>query len=127
MGFFNLLTDTSAAIENIDDVDANLRTSVLMEGETLLAAFRHLRDYVAFTNDRVIVVDKQGLTGSKRSYFSVPYGRVIAFVSETKGRLDADSELTLHVQGLAQPVALQFRDNDSAQAVQRLVASKVCR
>ncbi|NML19007.1 PH domain-containing protein [Azohydromonas caseinilytica] len=105
MGLLNLFTDTSSAIRDMPAHDANF-ANVLFEGESLEAAFRMLRDYVAFTSHRIIVVDKQGMTGRKRSYLSVPYGRILAFSSETKGTMDMDSELTLHVQGLPNPVKL---------------------
>ena len=125
MGLLNLFTDTSSAIRDMPAHDANF-AHVLFEGESLEAAFRMLRDYVAFTSHRIIVVDKQGMTGRKRSYLSVPYGRILAFSSETKGTMDMDSELTLHVQGLPNPVKLQFRDDATALAMQRSIAARVC-
>ena len=38
---------------------------ILVEGEDLVAAYRVLRDLIVFTNKRLILVDKQGVTGSK--------------------------------------------------------------
>lgn len=125
MGILNFLTGNSSAIRDIDAHDPGL-AAVLFEGEQLEVAFRMLRDYVAFTTHRIILVDKQGMTGRKRSYLSIPYGRIMAFSSETKGTMDIDSEIKVHVQGLPEPVALQFRDNEAAQMVQRGIAAKVC-
>lgn len=126
MGLLNLFTETSSAIRDIEKHDPNFG-NLLFEGESLEAAFKMMRDYVAFTSHRIIVADKQGMTGRKRSYLSVPYGRILAFSSETKGTMDVDSELTIHVQGLPEPVKLQFRDDATAQAMQRGIAARVCR
>jgi hypothetical protein len=125
MGILSFLTGNSSAIRNIDSHDPGF-ASVLFDDEELEVAFRMARDYVAFTSHRIIIVDKQGLTGRKRSYFSIPYGRVVAFSSETRGSMDNDSELTIHVQGLADPVSLQFSDGEAAQLVQRGIAAKAC-
>jgi hypothetical protein len=42
-----------------------------------------MRDYVAFTDKRLIAVNVQGLTGKKRDYSSLPYSKVQAFSIET--------------------------------------------
>ena len=125
MGLFNLLTGHSSAIRDIERHDPGL-AAILFEGEQLDVAFKLLRDYVAFTTHRIIVVDRQGMTGRKRSYLSITYGRIMAFSIETKGTMDLDAELRVHVQGLPEPLALQFGDNDAAQLVQRGMAAKVC-
>lgn len=48
-----------------------------------------------FTNKRVFVVNVQGITGKKVSYFSYPYSKVQYWGIETAGVLDIDSELVL--------------------------------
>lgn len=48
-----------------------------------------------FTNRRVIVINVQGITGTKVSYCSYPYSKVQYFGIETAGLLDIDSELVL--------------------------------
>lgn len=69
--------------------------TLLVEGEDILQAFKTIRDQVIFTNKRVFVVNVQGLTGKKVSYFSYPYSKVLYFGVETAGVLDIDSELVL--------------------------------
>ena len=54
---------------------------------------------------RVIVVNVQGLTGKKVSYFSYPYSNVLYFGIETAGVLDIDSEL---IMTFANGTVLQF-------------------
>lgn len=48
-----------------------------------------------FTSKRVFVVNVQGITGKKVSYYSYPYSKVQYFGIETAGVLDIDSELVL--------------------------------
>jgi len=54
-----------------------------------------VRDQVIFTNKRIFVVNVQGITGKKVSYFSYPYSKVQYFGVETAGVMDIDSELSL--------------------------------
>ena len=41
-------------------------------GEEIVQCFQTIRDQVIFTNKRVFVVNVQGITGKKVSYFSYP-------------------------------------------------------
>jgi len=70
-------------------------SSLLVGGETVISAFQTVRDQVVFTNKRVFVVNVQGITGKKTSYFSYPYSKVQYFGIETAGVFDIDSELIL--------------------------------
>ena len=64
-------------------------------GEEAVQCFQTIRDQVVFTNKRVFIVNVQGVTGKKVSYFSYPYSKVQYFGIETAGILDVDSELLL--------------------------------
>lgn len=69
--------------------------SFFVPGEEIVQCFQTVRDQVIFTNKRVFVVNVQGITGKKVSYFSYPYSKVQYFGIETAGMLDIDSELVL--------------------------------
>lgn len=76
----------------------NIRSEIynmLVEGEQADLAFQTVRDQVIFTNKRILVVNVQGITGKKVSYFSYPYSKVQYFGIETAGILDIDCELIL--------------------------------
>ena len=45
-----------------DDLDRQL-AGVLAPGETVRVAFRLIRDLIVFTDRRLILIDKQGVTG----------------------------------------------------------------
>ena len=69
----------------------------LIDGETIFAAFKTIRDQVIFTNKRIIAANVQGLTGSKVDYTSLPYGKIQAFSVETSGTLDLDCEIEVYL------------------------------
>ena len=50
----------------------------------VVSSYSSMRDYVVFTNKRVISVNVQGLTGKKKDFTSLPYSKVQAFSIETK-------------------------------------------
>ena len=88
-----------ANLFNLKEISpAQLRPEVrdfFVPGEELVQCFQTIRDQVLFTNKRVFVVNVQGITGKKVSYFSYPYSKVQYFGIETAGVLDIDSELIL--------------------------------
>lgn len=71
----------------------------LVEGEEILHTYQALRDGVVFTNKRILAVNVQGITGKKVDITSLPYSRIQAFSTETRGSLDLDSELDLWISG----------------------------
>ena len=79
--------------------------NMLVTGENIIQCFQTVRDQVVFTDKRVIVVNVQGITGKKTSYFSYPYSKVLYFVIETSGVLYIDSEL---IMTFANGTVLQF-------------------
>jgi uncharacterized protein involved in copper resistance len=74
----------------------------LISGETILAAFKSVRDQVIFTNKRVIAANVQGITGSKVDYTSLPFSKVNAFSVETSGTFDLDCEIELYLSEVGQ-------------------------
>ena len=70
-------------------------SEILVPGEDIIQCFQTVRDHVLFTSKRVFVVNVQGITGKKVSYYSYPYSKVQYFGIETAGVLDIDSELVL--------------------------------
>ncbi len=96
----------------------------LLEGETVVSAFQTVRDQVIFTTKRIFVVNVQGITGKKISYFSYPYSKVQYFGVETAGVLDIDSELVLAFSNGAK-LGFDFKANVDIQKICSLVARYV--
>lgn len=98
---------------------------ILVEGEDLLMAYKVMRDMFVFTNKRLILVDRQGLTGSKTSYHTIPYSKIVRFSKESAGLLDLDAELKIWVQGKAEPITREFRKDKSVNDIYRLLSNAV--
>ena len=73
-----------------------------------LGAYQLIRDYFVFTDKRFVLVDKQGITGSKVEYHSIPYKSITHFSIETAGSFDLDAELKIWISGTAAPLQKQF-------------------
>ena len=79
-----------------------------------------------FTNKRMILVDKQGITGSKIDYKSVLYKSISRYSLETAGHLDLDAELKIWISGENQPaVSKKFNKKVNIYDVQKILASHV--
>jgi hypothetical protein len=98
---------------------------ILAPGETVEHAYQLIRDYFVFTNKRFVLVDKQGLTGSKVEYHSIPYRSITHFSIETAGSFDLDAELKIWITGTAAPIQKQFNKKLSIYEVQSVLASYV--
>ena len=101
-----------------------LAAPLLIDGETVISAFKSVRDCVLFTNKRVISVNVQGVTGKKRDYTSLPYSKVTAFSVETSGVMDIDSELELWFSGLGK-VAFELTGGSNITEIGKTIAEFV--
>lgn len=81
---------------------------LLVDGETVLLAYKLVRDLIIFTERRLILIDKQGLTGKKSQYHSIPYKNISHFSVETAGHLDYDAEMKIYLSGSQFPVEKTF-------------------
>ena len=98
---------------------------ILARGETVEHAHQLIRDYFVFTDKRLVLVDKQGVTGSKTEYHSIPYRSITHFSIETAGTFDLDAELKIWISGTAAPVQKQFNKKLNIYEVQSVLASYV--
>ena len=74
---------------------------LFVSGEEFIGEYQTVRDYVIFTNKRVIAVNVQGVTGKKKDITTLPYSKIQLFSVETSGVLDLDSELDLYYSGVS--------------------------
>ena len=99
---------------------------LLIENEEVELGFKLFRDVFMFTNKRLILIDVQGVTGSKAEYKSLPYKHVSRFSLETAGTFDLDAELKIWISSEDTPtVSKKFNKSIDVYAVQRLLAGKV--
>lgn len=96
---------------------------VLISGETVSLAFKLVRDLIVFTDFRLILVDKQGVTGKKAEYKSIPYRSISRFSVETSGHFDLDAELKIWISSAELPAErIQFRKDKNIVAIQKALA-----
>lgn len=100
---------------------------VLIDGENVRLAYKVIRDFFVFTERRLILVDIQGITGSKVDYTSIPYRAIVRFSVETAGTFDLDSELKVWVSGSAQPIQKTLKKGTNVRGIQRALAEGVLR
>lgn len=115
---------------NASEVDSEKLTEkysrLLIENEQVELGFMLFRDVFMFTNKRLVLIDVQGITGSKAEYKSLPYKHISRFSLETAGTFDLDAELKIWISGENDPtVSKKFNKSIDVYAVQRLLAEKV--
>ena len=98
---------------------------ILIDGEEIETAFRIFRDKWVFTNKRLIMLNVQGVTGSKREYRSIPYRSIDQFSVETGGTFDDDCEMKLWIKGMHEPLKKEFKRNVDVKALQRMLAKHI--
>ncbi|MCM3772890.1 MULTISPECIES: PH domain-containing protein [Priestia] len=99
--------------------------NILIANERVEQAYKVIRDLMVFTTKRLIIVDKQGVTGKKIDYHSIPYKTITHFSVETAGTFDLDAELNIWVSGSSAPISKEFRKDKSVYDVQKVLASYV--
>lgn len=100
--------------------------NLLLDDETIEMGFKLIRDVYIFTDKRLILIDKQGLTGKKVDMLSLPYRSISRFSLETSGHFDLDAELKIWVSSSPGPtVSKTFNRSVDVYAVQRVLASHV--
>ena len=116
---------------NAAEVDASQLQAefaqILTADERVEKAYQLIRDTFVFTNKRFIFVNRQGLTGKKVEYRSIPYRSIVRFSIETAGSFDLDAELKIWVTGKETPIEMQFTKKLSIYTVQSVLAGYVLR
>ncbi|TMP77548.1 helicase [Pseudoalteromonas phenolica] len=94
----------------------------LVEGEVIEKAYQVIRDMFVFTNKRLILIDKQGVTGSKMEILTIPYKKITKFSKESAGHFDMDAELKLWVGSETEPLVKEFKAGDNINEVYKIIS-----
>jgi hypothetical protein len=124
MSIFNKILGNASEVssEKLNEKYSRL----LIEGEVVEVGFKLFRDVFMFTNKRLILIDVQGLTGSKQEYKCLPYKHISRFSLETAGTFDLDAELKIWISSEDAPtVSKKFNKSIDIYEVQKYLASKV--
>ena len=120
MGIFNGLMG-NASEANLESVRKEY-SKILAGNERIEKAYKLVRDLFIFTDKRLILVDKQGVTGKKTEYHSIPYKSITHFSIETAGHFDLEAELKIWISGTALPIEKQFNSSLSIYELQQVLA-----
>ncbi|MFV8226548.1 PH domain-containing protein [Christiangramia aquimixticola] len=121
MSILSSLLGNAGTIENSELQEKYEK--LLLPTEEIVAGFKIIRDTFIFTNKRLILIDVQGITGSKIEYFSVLYKSITRFSVETAGSFDLDAELKIWISGEQHPsISKKFNKKVDIYEVQRLLA-----
>ncbi|MEQ8520258.1 MAG: PH domain-containing protein [Cytophagales bacterium] len=123
MGLDLLAKFSVTKIENKDDSSDKVQ-EILADGEQIVKVYSHTRDKVWFTNKRIIALDVQGLTGSKKEYRSFPYNKISSFSIETAGTFDGDSDFKIWVSGVG-VFEIKFHRKLDIKQVAKYLSNKV--
>lgn len=111
-GFFKLKQNTDFA-EKVTDL--------LLGDEHIVDSYKTMRDGVVFTNKRIIAVNVQGITGSKKDFTSLPYKNIVAYSIETSGTFDLDSELEIYFSAIGK-VKFEFTGKSSMLEISKIIS-----
>lgn len=124
MGLFSALLGNAGTVSQ-EDLQKDYG-KLLINGEEIELGFKLIRDVFIFTNKRLILVDKQGVTGSKVEYKSISYKSISRFSIETAGTFDLDAELKIWVSSEQVPsIRKQFNKSVNVYDVHNVLATHV--
>jgi hypothetical protein len=98
----------------------------LIDGEEVYYAFKTVRDFIAFTSWRVLYINVQGITGTKKEYLTVPYRAITAFAIESAGTFDLDAEVKIYLSG-HDPIEFKIGKDSDVRGLQTWLAKKLDR
>jgi hypothetical protein len=123
MGLFSAFTGNAAEVSG--ERMEKLIGELLAPGERIEKGFQLVRDAIVFTDKRMILVDRQGVTGSKAEVLSIPYSKVTKFARESAGLFDIDAELKIWVGSDPEPVRQQFSRTVNINEVYAILSAHV--
>lgn len=124
MGIFSALLGNAGSVSQ--DELLKKYGQLLTDSEEIELGFKLVRDTFIFTNKRMIIVDVQGITGSKTEYKSVTYKSISRFSIETAGTFDLDAELKIWISSETNPsIKKQFNKSVNVYEVQKILAHHV--
>ncbi len=122
MGLISALTGNAGVISS-DQLKKDYG-KIFTDNENVEIGFKLVRDVFIFTNKRLILVDKQGITGKKVEYLSILYKSISRFSIETAGHFDLDAELKIWISSHKDPtISKRFNRKVNIYDLQKVLAS----
>lgn len=121
MGILSNILGNAGVVDSVKLTDEY--GDLLIENESIEVGFNIFRDKFIFTNKRLIIVDVQGITGSKIEYLTVPYSKITKYSIETSGSFDLDAELKIWIGSESEPIQKKFNKKVNIYDLQKVLSS----
>jgi hypothetical protein len=119
-GLIDALLGNASEIDISEVIDE--LAPIIGDTESIEQVFKVVRDMYVFTNKRLILIDKQGMTGRKVDYHSIPYHAITQFKIETAGHFDLDAERKIWISGQDDPIERELK-KDTVVGIQKTLAT----
>ncbi|MBO2537759.1 MULTISPECIES: PH domain-containing protein [Rummeliibacillus] len=123
MGLFDGLIGNASEV-NLNAIESEVK-KLLGKSERVEQAYKLIRDMFVFTDKRLLLIDKQGVTGKKIEYHSIPYRSVTHFSVETAGTFDLEAELKIWLSNGTEPIQKRFNKTLDIYKIQSVLADYV--
>ena len=97
---------------------------LFVPGEQFIGEYQAMRDFIIFTDRRIISVNVQGVTGKKKDCTTLPYSKIQLFSIETAGVLDLDSELELYYSGVGK-ITFEFSGESDIVEISKVIGEHI--
>jgi hypothetical protein len=124
MGFLSGLMGVASEAD-ADKVEEQLK-DFLLPDENIIKAYQLVRDLTILTDRRIILIDKQGLTGRRTEYVCIPYRSIVKYSIETTGHFDLDADVKLWLSSHPEPIELEFRKSRDVAELVRVISQYTC-
>ncbi|MEM5660798.1 PH domain-containing protein [Bacillus cereus] len=121
MGLFSGILG-NASNTSSESVERDLE-KIMLDDEKVEHAYKLIRDLIVFTNRRLILVDKQGVTGKKQNTILFLIKSITQYSIETAGHFDLDAELKIWVSSMEDPITKEFKGDDSILSIQKALVT----
>lgn len=123
MGFLDSLMGNASQVD-LPAVQKEY-AQILAPQERIERAYKLVRDMFIFTDKRLILIDKQGITGKKMEYHSIPYKSISHYSVETAGHFDLDAELKIYISSNTVPIVKTFNKTVNIYEVQSVLSQYI--
>jgi len=107
-------------------VEAQLRSSkILQNDERCEACYKVGRDLTVYTTKRIILVDRQGMTGKKVEYRSLPLRYCEAFKIQTAGGFMSEAKVKVYASGAPDIGQDLSKASSDVWAVNKILSNKI--
>lgn len=98
-------------------------TPLLIDNENIQIVCKAVRDFVVFTDRRIIAVDRQGFTGERTDFTTIPYNKMQVFSVVTAGTFDTDGVLEVWMATIGK-IRFEFSGHADVAMISRLIANR---